>query len=108
MLLTVATLFLGTRSVLFFLKCISAAKVIGVLVPPFLIEPALLLPAAFSSTTGLLPLLEPRMGMKPATTERAPPPREHTFSPPATSLRRNRPEDAGRRTKQVKGKGFPN
>src|SRR5215469_2317536 len=27
-------------------------------------------------------------------------------SPPATSLRRNSPEDAGRRTKQVKGKGF--
>src|SRR5215831_12274057 len=40
---------------------------------------ALLLPAAFSSTTGLLPLLEPRMRTKPATTERAPPPREHTF-----------------------------
>jgi hypothetical protein len=79
MLLTVAALFLGTRSVLFFLKCISAAKVIGVLVPPFLVEPALLLSAAFSSTTGLLPLLEPRMGMKPATTERTPPPREHTF-----------------------------
>src|SRR5690348_8432199 len=79
MLFAVATLFLGTRSVLFFLKCISAAKVIGVLVPPFLIEPALLLPTAFGSTTGLLPLLEPRMGMKPATTERAPPPREHTF-----------------------------
>jgi hypothetical protein len=79
MLFAVATLFLGTRSVLFFLKCISAAKVIGVLVPPFLIEPALLLPTAFGSTTGLLPLLKPRMGMKPATTERAPPPREHTF-----------------------------
>ena len=79
MLLAVATLFLGAGSVLFFLKCISAAKVIGMLVPPFLIEPALLLPAAFSSTTGLLPLLEPRMGMKPATTERAPSPREHTF-----------------------------
>src|SRR5215813_15542916 len=79
MLLAVATLFLGTRSVLFFLKCIGATKVVGVLVPPFLIEPALLLPAACSSTAGLLPFLEPRMGMKPATTERAPSPREHTF-----------------------------
>ena len=79
MLLAVATLSLGTRSVLFFLKCIGAAKVIGVLVPPFLIEPALLLPAAFVPTTALLSLLAPRMGTKPTTTERAPPPREHTF-----------------------------
>jgi hypothetical protein len=27
-----------------------------------------------------LPLLEPRRGMKPTTTKRTPPPREHSFS----------------------------
>jgi hypothetical protein len=100
MLLAVATLFLGTRSVLFSLKCIGTAKVIGVLVPPFLIEPALLLPAAFGSTTGLLPLLEPGMGMKPTTTERAPPSWEHTFFLQRTACGETIRTCAGRREKK--------
>jgi hypothetical protein len=74
MLLAVAALFLGTRSVLFFLYRIGAAKVIRVLAPPFLIGLPLLLLATLRSATGFLPLLEPRMGMKPTTTERASPP----------------------------------
>jgi hypothetical protein len=79
MLLTITTLVAGARSVLFLLKRISISKVFRVLGPPLLIGLSLLLAATVSSTTGLLPLLEPRMGMKPTTTERTPPPRKHIF-----------------------------
>ena len=79
MLLTVTTLVVGARSVLFLLKRVSIPKVIRVLGPPLLIGLSLLLAATVCSTTSLLPLLEPWMGMKPTTTERAPPPRKHIF-----------------------------
>src|SRR5215831_4040092 len=79
MLLTVTTLVVGARSVLFLLKRVSIPKVIRVLSLPLLIGLSLLLAATVCSTTRLLPLLEPWMGMKPTTTERAPPPREHIF-----------------------------
>ena len=79
MLLAIVKLVLGARSVLCLLPRISAAEVIRVLSPPLLIEPPLLFLTALGPATGLLPLLEPRMGMKPTTTERTPPPREHTF-----------------------------
>jgi hypothetical protein len=79
MLLTIATLVTGARSVLFLLKRISIPKVFRVLGPPLLIGLSLLLAATVRTTTGLLPLLEPRMGMKPTTTERTPPPRKHIF-----------------------------
>ena len=79
MLLAIATLVVGARSVLCLLPRISAAEVIRVLSPPLLIEPPLLFLTALGPATGLLPLLEPRMGMKPTTTERTPPPREHIF-----------------------------
>ena len=79
MLLTVTTLVVGARSVLFLLKRVSIPKVIRVLGPPLLSGLSLLLATTVRSTTGLLPLLEPRMRMKPTTTERAPPPREHIF-----------------------------
>jgi hypothetical protein len=79
MLLTITTLVAGARSVLFLLKRISIPKVFRVLGPPLLIGLSLLLAATVRTTTGLLPLLEPRMGMKPTTTERTPPPRKHIF-----------------------------
>ena len=79
MLLTVAAHVFGARSVNFLLVRISTAEVIRVLGSPLLIELALLLLAAFRLTAGLLPLFEPRVGMKPTTTERTSPPREHTF-----------------------------
>ena len=79
MLLTVAALVVGTRSVDFLLVLIGAAKVIRVPGPPLLIGLLLLLAATVRTTTGLLPLLEPRMGMKPTTTKRTPPPRKHIF-----------------------------
>src|SRR5215831_7829330 len=79
MLLAVAALVVGTRSVNFLLKRISTTKVIRVLAPPWLIGLLLLLAATVRTTTGLLPLLEARMRIKPTTTERTPPPREHTF-----------------------------
>src|SRR5215472_2480389 len=79
MLLTVTTLVVGARSVLFLLKRVNIPKVIRVLGPPLLIRLSLLHAATVCSTTGLLPLLEPRMGMKPTTTERTPPPRKHIF-----------------------------
>src|SRR5215472_14685041 len=77
MLLTVTTLVVGARSVLFLLKRISIPKVIGVLGPPLVIGLSLLLASTVRSTTGLLPLLEPWMGMKPTPTERTPASREH-------------------------------
>jgi hypothetical protein len=80
MLLAVAALVVGARSVLFLLKRrISTAKVIRVLGSPMLIEFLLLLAATFGPATGLLPLFEPRMGMKPTTTERTPLPQKHTL-----------------------------
>ena len=79
MLLTITTLVACARSVLFLLKRISIPKVFRVLGPPLLIGLSLLLAATVLSTTGSLPLLEPRMGMKPTTTERTPPPRNHIF-----------------------------
>src|SRR3982074_2292671 len=99
-LLAVAALFLGTRSVLFFLHGIGAAKVIRVLAPPFHIGLPLLLLAALRSATGLLPLLEPRMGMKPTTTERTPPSREHAFLLLRTAYGETIRTDAGRREKK--------
>ena len=80
MLLTVTTLVVGARSVLFLLKRIRIPEVIRVLGPPLVIGLSLLLAATVRSTTGLLPLLEPRMGIKPTTTKRTLPPREHSFS----------------------------
>jgi hypothetical protein len=80
MLLTVAALVVGARSVLFFLQWVSTARVIRVLSPPMLIEFSLLLAATVRPATCLLPLLEPWMGMKPTTTKRTPPPRKHSFS----------------------------
>jgi hypothetical protein len=79
MLLAVATLVVGARSIDFLLVRISISEVIRVLAPPSLIELPLLLLATLGPTTGLLPLFEPRMGMKPTTTERTSPPWEHTF-----------------------------
>jgi hypothetical protein len=80
MLLAVAALVFGPRSIDFLLMLIGAAKVIRVLGPPLLIGLPLLLAATVRLTTGLLPLLEPRMGIKPTTTKRTPPPCEHSFS----------------------------
>jgi hypothetical protein len=80
MLLTVAALVVGTRSVDFLLVLIGAAKVIRVLGPPLLTGLLLLLAATVRLATSLLSLLEPRMGIKPTTTKRTPPPPEHSFS----------------------------
>jgi hypothetical protein len=84
-LLAVAALVIGTRSVDFFLKPISAAKVIRMPGPPLLIGLPLLLVATNRLAAGFLPLLEPWMGMKPTTTERTPPPLGHTLLLPRTS-----------------------
>jgi hypothetical protein len=104
MLLTVAALVVGARSALFLLERIGTMKVIRVLGPPLVIRLSLLLAATVRSTTGLLPLLEPRMGMKPPTTERTPPPREHTFPP--VNLWRKKQTEAGKKRKKAKGKGY--
>jgi hypothetical protein len=104
MLLTVAALVVGARSALFLLERIGTMKVIRVLGPPLVIRLSLLLAATVHSTTGFLPLLEPRMGMKPPTTERTPPPREHTF-PPVNLWRRNK-QRRGRKEKKQKGKAI--
>jgi hypothetical protein len=79
MLLTVVPPVVGARSVLFLLLRINTAEVTRILTPPLLIGLSLLLAATVALATGLLPLLEPRMGMKPTTTERTPPPRKHIF-----------------------------
>jgi hypothetical protein len=105
MLLTVTTLVVGARSVLFLLKRIRIPEVIRVLGPPLVIGLSLLLAATVRSTTGLLPLLEPRMGMKPTTTERTPPPREHIFSssePDGEETNRGGQEKG----EKVEGKGY--
>ena len=80
MLLTVEAHVVSARSVLFLLMRIGIAEVIRVLSSPLLIRFLLLLTTTLGPTTGLLPLLEPRVRVIPATTERTPPPREHTFS----------------------------
>jgi len=98
MLLTITTLVAGARSVLFLLKRISIPKVFRVLGPPLLIGFSLLLAATVRSTTGLLPLLEPRMGMKPTTTERTPPPRKHIF-PSSEPVREETQTEAGKERK---------
>ena len=80
-LLAVTALVIGSRSVDLFLERISTLKVVGVLRAPALIGLALVFPATGGPTTGLLPVFEPWMGMKPATTERTPPPLEHKLLP---------------------------
>jgi hypothetical protein len=80
MLLTVAALVVGTRSVDFLLVLIAAAKVIRVLGPPLRTRLLFLVAATVRLTAGLLPLLEPRMGIKSTMTKRTSPPREHSFS----------------------------
>jgi len=79
MLFAVAALVVSAGSVHFLLQRIGTAKVIRMSSPPLLIGLAPLLVAAGRLAAGFLPLLEPRMGMKPATTESTPPPPEHTF-----------------------------
>jgi hypothetical protein len=105
MLLTVAALIVGTRSVDFLLVLIGTAKVIRVLGPPLLTGLLLLLAATVRLTTGLLPLLEPRMGIKPTTTKRTPPLREHFFSSsePRKEKEANR---ANKKREKAKGKGY--
>jgi hypothetical protein len=79
MLLTVVPPVVGARSVLFLLLRINTTEVNRVLPPPLLIGLSLLLAATVALATGLLPLLEPRMGINPTTTKRTSPPREHTL-----------------------------
>jgi len=105
MLLTVTPSVVGARSVLFLLQRINTAKVIRVLSPPVLIRFPLLLAATVGPTTGPLPLFEPRMGMKPTTTERTSPPREHTFLLQRRSCGETNRRGGGRKGK-VKGKGY--
>src|SRR2546430_11491300 len=104
MLLTVTALVVGARSVLFLLPRINTAKVILVLSPPVLIGFALLLALAVRLTTGLLPFLEPRMGMKPTTTERTPPPRQHTFS--SSEPLEEKENQRGKKIEKQKGKAI--
>ena len=104
MLLTVAALVVGTRSVNFLLVLIGAAKVIRVLGPPLPTRLLFLLAATVRLTAGLLPLLEPRMGIKPTMTKRTSPPREHSFSSRATS--EGEANRASKKREKVKGKGY--
>jgi hypothetical protein len=106
MLLTVATLVLGARSVDFLLMRVGIPKVIRVIGSPLLIGPLLLLAATVRSTTGLLPLLEPRMGMKPATTERTPSPREHTFPSLNLGSRKKQREQGKRKSKSKRERPY--
>jgi len=102
MVLAIATLVVGARSVLCLLPRISAAEVVRVFSPPLLIKPPLLFLTTLGPTTGLLPLLEPRMGMKPTSTKRTSSPREHTFLLPANILRKG--QNRGRRERKQKSK----
>ncbi|OLB26979.1 MAG: hypothetical protein DMG41_01135 [Acidobacteria bacterium] len=104
MLLAVVLPVGGARSVLFLLQRITPAKVIRVPHPPVLIGFPLLLAATVQSATGPLPLFEPRMGMKPTTTERTPLPREHTFPP--VNLWRRKQNRRERKSKKKKGKAI--
>ena len=74
MLLAVTALVVGARSVDLLLERINTLKVIGVLRAPTLIGPAFVFPATGGPPTGLLPVFESWVGMKPTTTERTPPP----------------------------------
>jgi hypothetical protein len=105
MLLTVAALVGGTRSVDFLLVLIGAAKVIRVLAPPLPTRLLLLLAATVRLTTGLLPLLKPRVGIKPTITKRTPPPREHSSSSTSEPQEEKQTGQA-RKEKKQKGKAF--
>jgi hypothetical protein len=104
MLLTVAALVIGTRSVNFLLVLIGAAKVIRVLAPPLPTTLLFLLAATVRVTAGLLPLLEPRMGIKPTTTKRTSPPREHSFS--SSQPQKEKQIKRARKEKKQKGKAI--
>jgi len=103
MLLTVPPLVVGTRSVNFLLVLIGAAKVIRVLAPPLPTRLLFLLVATVRLTAGLLPLLEPRMGIKPTTTKRTSPPREHSLLQSTSEGEANR---ASKKREKAKGKGY--
>jgi hypothetical protein len=79
MLLTIETHVVSAGSVFFFLVRIGVAEIIWVLGAPLPIGSLLLLMTTFRLPTGSLPLLEPWVRVIPPTTERTPPPREHTF-----------------------------
>jgi hypothetical protein len=98
MLLTVAALVVGTRSVNFLLVLIGAAKVIRVLAPPLPTRLLFLLAATVRLTAGFLPLLEPRMGIKPTTTKRTSPPCEHSFS--SSQLQKEKQTERARKEKK--------
>jgi hypothetical protein len=96
MLLTVVPPVVRAGSVLFLLLRINTTEVSRVLPPPLLIGFSLLLAATVALATGLLPLPEPRMGIKPTTTNRTSPPREHTVLLRRNILRRNRGSKGGK------------
>src|SRR2546430_17317768 len=101
MLLAIEAHVVSARSVFCFLPHIGTSEVIQVLGPPLLVGFPILLLATVRSATGLLPLFEPRMGMKQTTTERTPPPWKHTFIL-ASILRR--PKQEGRMTSDTSKK----
>lgn len=100
-LLTVVTLVVGTCSVLFLLQRISTTKIIRMLSPPLLIGFSLLLAATVRTTTGLLLLLESRMGIKPTMTKRTPPSPQHSFFS-SELWTRNKQEEAGKEREKSK------
>jgi hypothetical protein len=109
MLLAVVAHVFGARSVFFLLLRIDTAEIIWILDSPFLIGLPLLLAATVGPTTGLLPLVEPWIGIKPATTERTSPPRGHAIVPPANILKRSRSRRAEKKKSgKKKGKAIEN
>jgi hypothetical protein len=104
MLLTVAALVAGTRSVDFLLVLIGAAKVIRVLAPPLPTRLLFLLAATVRVTAGLLPLLEPRMGIKATMTKRTSPLRKHSFS--SSQPQKETQTERTRKEKKQKGKAM--
>src|SRR5438094_7733072 len=77
MLLTVAALVVGARTVLFLLQRVSTARVFRVLRPPLLIESPLLFSATVRTATGPLPLFGRRKEMTPTTRDSTLPSGEH-------------------------------
>jgi hypothetical protein len=60
--------------------------------------------ATVQLTTGLLPLLAPRMAVKPTTTKRTPPLREHFFS--SSEPREEKQTGRARKEQEQKGKAI--
>ena len=104
MFLAVVPPILGTCAISLLLLRVQAAKVVWILRPPALIQPAFLLAATLLPATGFLSFFNPRIRDEQPATKRALPPLRHKDFSPAIQTS-DRPSMRGLKHRESKQEG---